>query len=119
MRLPLSLRRQRGLSLWSLLIVSVLVFVGVVVGSQTVPMFIEYYAAQSAIERVQHHSTVAEVRAAFDRTAVIEDITSIKGSDLDITKRGDKVVVSFAYTREIHLAGPAYLVYRFQGQSHQ
>ena len=29
-------------------------------------------------------------------------------------KRGDKVVVSFKYSREIDLAGPAYLVYRFQ-----
>ena len=29
-------------------------------------------------------------------------------------KRNDKVVVSFSYSREIPLAGPAYLVYRFK-----
>ncbi len=30
---------------------------------------------------------------------------------------GDKVVVSFKYAREIALAGPAYLVYRFEAQT--
>lgn len=118
MQLSVSCSRQRGLSLWNALFVGVLIFVVGIVGAQSVPIYLEYFNIQSAVERAQHHSTVAEVRAAFDRTAVIEDITSIKGTNLDITKRGDKVVVSFAYTREIHLAGPAYLVYRFQGQSH-
>ena len=55
-----------------------------------------------------------EVRAVFDRAASIDDITSVKGSDLEVTKRNDKIVVSFSYSREIALAGPAYLVYRFQ-----
>ena len=62
-------------------------------------------------------TTVPGVRAAFDRAAAIDDITSIKGSDLEVTKRGDKVVVSFKYSREIPLAGPAYLVYRFDAQT--
>lgn len=115
---PVFPSRQRGLSLWSTLFVSALVFVVMVVGSQSVPMYLEYLNVQSAVERAQRQSTVAEIRAAFDRTAVIEDISSIKGADLDVTKQGEKVVVSFAYTREIHLVGPAYLVYRFQGQSH-
>ena len=55
-----------------------------------------------------------EIRAAFDRAAAIDDIHSIAGKDLEITKRNDKIVVSFSYSREIALAGPAFLVYRFQ-----
>ena len=61
--------------------------------------------------------TVPEIRASFDRAGAIDDIASVQGKDLDITKEGDKVVVSFKYAREIPLAGPAYLVYRFNGRS--
>ena len=39
----------------------------------------------------------------------------ITGKDLEVTKEGDKVVVSFAYQREIHLAGPAYLTLKYAG----
>jgi hypothetical protein len=34
-----------------------------------------------------------------------------------VKKVGDKVVVSFAYEREIHLFGPAYLTLKYEGQS--
>ncbi len=49
--------------------------------------------------------------------AAIDDIKSINGKDLDISKDGDKVVVKFAYTREIHMFGPAYLLLKYAGQS--
>ena len=88
------------------------------IGGQSVPIFLEYTSAKKAIEKAKIESTVPGVRAAFDRAAAIDDITSIKGSDLEVTKRGDKVVVvSFKYAREIALAGPAYLVYRFEAQT--
>lgn len=81
------------------------------------PIFLEYSAAKKAIEKAKVETTVPGVRAAFDRAAAIDDITSIKGSDLEVTKRGDKVIVSFKYSREIPLAGPAYLVYRLEAQT--
>ena len=62
-------------------------------------------------------TTVAEVRSIFDRAAQIDDIRTIAGKDLEIGKEGDRVVVSFAYDREIHLTGPAYLLMRYEGRS--
>ena len=58
-----------------------------------------------------------EVRAIFDRAQAIDDFQSVSGKDLDVKKDGDKVVVSFAYDREIHLFGPAYLLLKYRGQS--
>jgi hypothetical protein len=49
------------------------------------------------------------MRASFDRTASVDYITSISGKDLEVTKEGDKVVVSFAYDKEIPLFEPVYL----------
>jgi hypothetical protein len=34
-----------------------------------------------------------------------------------VTKEDDKVVVRFAYQREFHLVGPAYLTLKYSGQS--
>jgi hypothetical protein len=41
----------------------------------------------------------------------------VSGKDLEVTKEGDKVVISFAYQREIHLTGPAYLTLKYTGRS--
>ncbi|NMM77096.1 DUF4845 domain-containing protein [Acidovorax sp. SRB_14] len=109
--------RQRGMSFIGLIVAGVLAVSVFAIGGQSLPIFLEYQAARKAIEKAKHETTVPAVRAAFDRAAAIDDIHSVKGSDLDVTKRGEKVVVSFNYAREIPLAGPAYLVYRFQAQT--
>ena len=108
---------QRGLSFFGLVFIGVIAVGVFAVGGQSIPIFVEYTAAKKALEKAKVETTVPGVRAAFDRAAAIDDITSIKGSDLEVTKRGDKVVVSFKYSREIALAGPAYLVYRFEAQT--
>ena len=72
---------------------------------------------EAAAKAAKEGSTVAEVRTIFDKAAQIDDISSIKGADLEVTKRGDKIVVSYQYAREIALAGPAYLVYRFKDEA--
>lgn len=109
--------RQRGLSFFGLIFVGLFAVSAFAIGGQSVPIFLEYNAARKAIEKAKIESTVPAIRAAFDRAAAIDDINSIKGSDLEVTKRGEKVVVSFKYSREIALAGPAYLVYRFEAQT--
>ena len=109
--------RQRGLSFFGLIFVGLFAVAAFAIGGQSVPIFLEYVAAKKAIEKAKIESTVPALRAAFDRAAAIDDINSVKGSDLEITKRGDKVVVSFKYAREIPLAGPPYLVYRFDAQT--
>ena len=109
--------RQRGLSFFGLIFIGLLAVAVFAIGGQSLPIFLEYTSAKKAIEKAKVESTVPGVRAAFDRAAAIDDINSIKGSDLEVTKRGDKVIVSFKYSREIPLAGPAFLVYRFEAQT--
>ena len=110
--------QQRGLTFVGLLFVGIiLAFAGVVV-AQVVPTYIEYMAVQKATDKAAASgNTVAEIRAAFDRAAQIDDIRTISGRDLEISKQGDRVVVAFDYSREIHLFGPAYLVMKYQGRS--
>lgn len=109
--------RQRGLSFISVIFVGIVAVSAFAIGGQSLPIFMEYKAILKAANKAKLEATVPDVRAAFDRAAQIDDIKSVKGEDLEITKQGDKVVVTVKYAREIPLAGPAYLVYRFRAQT--
>ena len=110
-------KKQRGISFIGLLFVAIVVAcVGVVV-AQVIPTLIEYQAITKAANKAKEGTTVPEVRAIFDRAQAIDDFTSVTGKDLEVRKDGDKVVVSFAYDREIHLFGPAYLLLKYRGRS--
>ena len=109
--------KQRGMSFLGLLFVGGLLAVTGVIGAQIVPTAIEYQAINKAANKAREGSTVPEVRAIFDRAAAIDNIESVRGKDLEVTKNGDKIVVSFAYQREIHLAGPGYLTLKYSGRT--
>jgi hypothetical protein len=109
--------RQQGLSFLGLLVVGSLLAMAGVIGAQIVPTAIEYQAVQKAASKAREGSTVAEVRSLFDKAAAVDNISSISGKDIEVSKEGDKIIVSFAYQREIHLVGPAYLTLKYAGRS--
>ena len=109
--------RQRGISFIGLLFVGVVVVCAGILAAQVAPTLIEYQAITKAANKAKDGNTVAEVRSIFDKAAAIDDIASISGKDLDVTKDGDKTIVAFAYTREIHMAGPAFLLLKYNGRS--
>jgi len=109
--------RQRGMSFFGLVFVGFVLVAAFAIGGQSFPIWLEYSAISKAIEKAKVETSVMGVRAAFDRAAAVDDITTISGKDLQVTATADKTVVTFAYEREIHLAGPAYLVYRFDGRA--
>ena len=108
---------QRGFSLLGLIFVGGLLAIVGLIGAQVLPTVMEYQAVVKAVNKAREGNTVAEVRNIFDRASQIDDIKSITAKDLTVTKDGDKPVVSFAYNREIHLAGPAFLTMKYEGRS--
>ncbi|OGB31315.1 MAG: DUF4845 domain-containing protein [Burkholderiales bacterium RIFCSPLOWO2_12_FULL_61_40] len=109
--------KQRGISFIGLVFVGSLLAMTGVVAAQVFPTFLEYQSITRAVNKAREGQTVAEARMIFDKVAQVDDIKSISGKDIEVTKEGDKVVVSFAYEREIHLAGPAYLTLKYAGRS--
>ena len=108
---------QRGASLIGFLFVgAVLVSLGIV-GAQLVPTYIEYRAIAKAVDKAKGASSATEARSTFDKSAQIDDIKSITGKDLVITQDGTKVMIAYAYTKEIHLAGPAYLLMKYASRT--
>jgi hypothetical protein len=116
------MNRQKGLGFLGILIVLVLIVLGAIMGMKVVPAVIEYYTIKKAVTGITQsgelrNATVADVRKAFDRRADVDDFKSVTGKDLEITKEGSEIVVSFAYERRVHLFGPVSLLFDFQGSS--
>lgn len=110
-------QQQRGISFIGLLFVAGILACAGVLAAQVVPTLIEFQAITKAASKATEGNTVAEVRSIFDKAAAVDDIKSISGKDLEVSKEGDKTVVAFSYTREIHMVGPAYLLLKYNGQS--
>ena len=113
-------RRQRGITLFGLMTWAILIGAVAYVGLRVFPTVNEYLTIQRTIEKIAASSpgTVAAARAAFDRQKDIEySISTIGGKDLEVTKENDKVVLKFAYDKEIPLYGPVFLVIKYEGRS--
>jgi len=116
MRTPQLAQRQRGLSIVGLIFIGGIVVVLLLIGFRLVPAFTEYMAIERAVHKIKNEaSTVPEIRAAFDRHAVIDDIKSISSKDLDITKDNDRVVISYGYSYQLQLLDNVRLVIDFSG----
>lgn len=115
-----SARQQRGVTLFGLMFWAIVVgFVALIV-MKVLPTMNEYFTIQKAVNKIAQDggTTVPEIRSAFERTKDIEySITSITAKDLNITKENDKVVISFAYDKEIELFDPVYLLIKYKGRS--
>jgi hypothetical protein len=48
---------------------------------------------------------------------IVYSITSSSGMHINITKSNDKVVISFAYDKEIELMSPVFLLIKYEGRS--
>ena len=115
-----ALRQQRGITLLGLLLWAIIIGFFALLAMRVLPTMNEYFTIQKAINKIAGGgmSTVQEIRSAFEKTKEIEySIQSISGKDLDITKENDRVVISFAYDKEVEIMSPVYLLIKYRGSS--
>ena len=114
-------RRQRGLTLIGLLFWGSVIAVLAVVAMKVFPTVLEYYTVQRVVDRIAaaNPATVPQVRQEFDKATLTEySIQSVKSSDLVVTKdANDRVVIEFAWDKEIDVVGPVYLLIKYRGKS--
>ena len=111
---------QRGVAISGLLIWGVVIGLVAVLGMKVAPDYITYFKVVKAAKAVASNSsgkTVPEVRTAFDKYMNVEHVQSVTSADLDISKDGNGVVISFAYERRIPLFYNVSLLIDFQGSS--
>jgi len=111
---------QRGVTLFGLMFWAIIVGFLALIGMRVLPTLNEYFTIQRAVKKIaaESPSTVPEVRNAFQKQKDIEySISSIGPKDLVITKDNDKVVIQFAYDKEIEIVKPVYILIKYEGSS--
>ncbi|HWW99578.1 DUF4845 domain-containing protein [Collimonas sp.] len=111
-------RKQQGITLFGLIVVlAILGCIGVLVAKVT-PTTIEYFSIKKAIVSAKTAgTTVQEIQNAFNKQAEVGYIDAISGKDLDISKNGDDIQISFAYQKKIPLVGPVSLLIDYAGST--
>ena len=98
--------RQLGVSLMGLIIGAVILIFVLLLGMKTLPPWLEYFTAKKHITQIaqeQRSGTVGDVRKAWQLKTAVEDVPSVSDKDLEITKDGGEIVISFAYRKEVPL----------------
>ncbi len=102
----LSKKKQAGVSLSGLIFVLVVLGVLASFALKILPSYSEYSNSKKAIAYAKNAGhTPADIRTSFDKQAEINDIKTISGKDLEITRQGEGFDVAFAYEKRIPVAG--------------
>ena len=96
------MRKQSGISLMNLIVgLGVLGFLGVM-AAKLLPSYVEYFAVKKMFASMEQagdlKGSVREIRSSFERRNAIEDVKSVRGEDLEVTKEGGEAVVSASWS---------------------
>ena len=110
-------RPSRGITMFGILIGIIVLITAVLPAIRSIPSLMEYQAITRAVKQARERAaTRQDITAAFDKQAAIDDITSLKGDDLEVLDAGGSVqAVHFSYKREIPLYGPIGMVITYSG----
>jgi Domain of unknown function (DUF4845) len=99
--------REHGLSLIGFVFMLAILGFVLIVGFKLIPAYIEYFTVKKVLASMAQSGdtkgSVTEIKRAFDRRASIDDISSIKGEDLDVSKEGGNVVIIANYSIKVPL----------------
>lgn len=114
--------RQKGVTLGGFLTFAVVFSLVTLVGLKVVPPYIEFFNIKknlraTAKEPGADESTPAQLRAAYDRRAGIDNITVIKPSDVAVVREGNTPVLSVAYSVRVPLMANVSICLDFVGSS--
>ena len=110
---------ERGLTMIGLLLWAIVVAFVALIIVRVLPTINEYSTILRAVQKIakEESASVAQVRAAFEKQKEVEySIASIGGKDLQVTKENDKLVVRFAYDKEVELFEPVFLLIKYRGE---
>lgn len=114
--------RQRGVSLFGMLVIAILVGFTMLMGFRVFPSVNEYLTIRKVVSQIMKNQpgSPAEIRSAFNKSAEVEySIKTISGKDLEIQAVGDSgsFRTSYAYNVEIPIAEPVFLLVKYAGSA--
>ncbi len=114
------MKYQRGLALSELIFWGILIAAVALLGIRVAPEVIDFYKIRKDVISTAANAggkTVPEIREIYRKYAEVDHVSSVLPADLDITKEGNQVVISFEYEKRIPLFANVSLLIDFRGSS--
>ena len=104
------MKKQQGMTFIGILFVGIILVFSAILVMKLIPPYIEYWSVKKVMDAIAkdpslNNMSIREVRASFDKRASIDNITIIKGDDLDVSKDGGEMVASVEYPVKVPLFG--------------
>ncbi|MCX7172761.1 MAG: DUF4845 domain-containing protein [Proteobacteria bacterium] len=120
--MSLTIKRQRGVGLLTLIVGGGLFFFVALLGMKVFPDVLAYFTVIKNVMATAHDpglsgSSVSQIRGAYLKRSQVEGGSPVGSEDLDITKEGNEIIISFAYSKKIPLVANVSLVIDFEGSS--
>ena len=113
---------QSGATLIGVMVGGAVLVALLLVGLKLIPVISEFMGVKRSIAAVvaganPQTATVSELRSAFSKRAMVDDVTTVSASDLDITKEDGRIVISVEYARKVKLFGNVSLLIDFNAST--
>jgi Domain of unknown function (DUF4845) len=100
--------RQRGVTLSGFIVWAVIFFIFALMGFKVGPAYFEAMSIQKQFTDIAGDpssigASRRDIEVKFSNRSSIEDIKSIQASDLEISKDGDRIVISASYSVKVPL----------------
>src|ERR1700693_3682032 len=103
--------KQRGISLSGLIFWLAIGGFLAVMAAKLLPSYVEYFSVKkmfaTMVEAGDLKGTVRDIRRSFDTRNAIEDVKSVRGEDLEVTKEGGETVITATWSVKIPMVGNA------------
>jgi hypothetical protein len=116
-------RKQHGITFANFLLMAILVVFVAIFGMKVIPAYVENRTIIHILETIAHAPEMqdalpSDIRIAFDKNAMMNNITEVSGQDIEIQKLPTGgMVLNLKYKVKIALVGNASLLLEFDSSS--
>ena len=104
------MKRQRGVTFVGMVFIAGLIVFVAIIGLKLIPAYIEYAIVVNHLREISRSpeargASPKDIQTMFSKRAQIDAIDVVKGSDIEVEKEGDQVILRAAYSTKIKLFG--------------
>src|SRR5687767_1478960 len=102
------MKKQLGIGMTGFILICFLLVLVAILGFKLFTPYMQYYTIQKTFKTLASNPEVKngtrrDVMTWWARSTVIDNITAINGDDIEVTKEGNEMVISAAYSVKVPL----------------
>ena len=116
------MKRQRGVTLTGMIMVSIVLIVGLLFAFKIVPVYVEHATIEKHLKTMAHDpklrtATRNQIATAWAARAAVDNINSIHPDYIEATREGDELVLSAEYSVKVPLLRNVAACFDFKASS--